>query len=726
MRLAAFALLLSLLACRGKEPAPPPRHLVLVTIDTLRADRLSCYGNRDVATPHLDRIATEGALARDASVHAPLTRPSHVSILTGLYPAEHGIRDNVSPPLSEKIPTLAQVLQSAGYRTAAFVSSIVLSSQSGLSRGFETYADSFEISENDARFLNTIQRRGDGPTQEAIEWITANRGERFFLWLHLYDPHDPYEPPEPYASRYRGREYDGEVAWSDELMGRLDDALSKLGLKETTLLVVTSDHGEGLGEHGETHHGFFLYESTLRVPLLLRGPGVRPGLRLEGTARSVDLLPTALDFLGVVAPAGQAFSGRSLAGALRGEELLPAVPTYAETLVPLLHFGWSDLHAAREREWKFILAPRPELYNVQKDAEELENRIVFDSARAKVLRADLERRLADESEAPADSSPAVPPDLLEKLGALGYVSATAALKTTGPRADPKDKIEDYKEVSRLLREGMTALREKRYGESAARFRTLLARETESLEVHYYLGRALIGLGEDREAAAQFAKTLERDPWFTPAYLELANVRFALKDVKGAVASLRDGQKRAPADPRFFDREGEMWQKIGRPGEAIRAYQAALALAPKDALVRVRLGELYRDQGEIERAKSLLSEAVKLNPNSASYWNSLGMLLGGGGDLKGGEEAFRSAFRLDGTNAQYAYNLGLAVLRQGRPAEAGPYFRKTLELEPRFQAARDRLSEIRTHEERKARERSEESARGPVNTQKVRSGTLPRS
>ncbi|HET6319643.1 MAG TPA: sulfatase-like hydrolase/transferase, partial [Chloroflexota bacterium] len=214
-------LALAAAACSAPPPAPPPaaRHLVLVTIDTLRADRLGCYGSRNVATPHLDRLAAAGAMAVHATVHVPLTRPSHISIFTGLLPAEHGIRDNVSPTLAPEVPTLAPMLKAAGFRTGAFVSSIVLSRQSGLNRGFDEYSDRFEIDGDDARFLNTIQRTGDVTMKEALAWIQSAADSRFFAWIHLYDPHDPYEPPEPYASRYADRPYDGEVAWSDELVG---------------------------------------------------------------------------------------------------------------------------------------------------------------------------------------------------------------------------------------------------------------------------------------------------------------------------------------------------------------------------------------------------------------------------------------------------------------------------------------------------------------------------
>lgn len=679
--------------CRATPPVPTPRHLVLVTIDTLRADRLGCYGSRDVATPNLDRIAGEGALALDASVQAPLTRPSHVSIMTGLYPAEHRIRDNVSPSLADDVPTLAQTLSKAGFRTAGFVSSVVLSAQSGLARGFDTYSDRFEVSEDDARFLNTIQRRGDGPTAEAVAWLEKQPADQpSFLWLHLYDPHDPYEPPEPYASRYAGRPYDGEVAWSDELVGRLDAALQRLGRREQTLLVVTSDHGEGLGEHGETVHGYFVYETTLRVPLLFRGSGIVRSSRVEATVRSVDLLPTILDLLGVGGPPG--LSGRTAAKALRGEEPLGGEPTYAECLVPLLHFGWSDLRALRDGRFKYIQAPRPELYDLKNDPGETTNLASAEPGRASALRTALAQRLAGERAAATDGAAAgVPEEMLEKLGALGYIGSGTATPSAATGADPKDKIEEYKTVNRLMREALVALREKRLKQSAEGFQALLARKIDTFEVHYYLARALLEQGQGAAAAPHFERAIERLPAYGAAYVGLADARLSTGDGKSALAALGKGAKAAPKDASIARAEARILRRLERPSEATAAYERAIALSPKDALLRVQLGEMYRDRRDLDRAIALMREAVSLDAETASYWNSLGMVLGAKGDMPEAEKAFREATKRDEKDAQYAYNLGLALARQNRQAEAAEHFRRALSLQPGFGAARERLREL---------------------------------
>lgn len=693
------ALAVGFAACSSGPAAPAPtptaRHVVVVTIDTLRADRLGAYGNTTVATPHMDRLAQQGAIALHAAAHVPLTRPSHVSLFTGLYPSEHGLRDNVSPPLASDVPLFADLLKQQGFETAAFVSSIVLSKQSGLARGFDHYSDSFEIGEDDARFLNSIQKRGDRTTDAAVAWLRQPSTARRFAWIHLYDPHDPYEPPEPYASRYADRPYDGEVAWSDELVGRLDAALGEAGIRDDTLFIVTSDHGEGLDEHGEAVHGFFVYETTLRVPLLARGPGIAPGTQLNVVARTIDVLPTMLELLGLGSRTPP-MSGRSLVPAMRGAAV-DEEPSFAESLTPLVHYGWSDLRALRLGAWKYILAPRPELYDLERDPGELHNLVEREPARARSLRAGLEQRLKQEQAALRQSNPAtatVPADMLEKLGALGYVSAGAAPGTVASGADPKDKIDEYKTLNSLMRQGLINLREQRFAASLERFNALFARGVDSFETHYYAARALTGLERWREAATHYEGALRLLPSYTAAYIGLAEAHLADGKPALALETVRRGQKALPDDVRLIELEGDIARQMGDAGLAARNWERVASMAPRDALVRVKLGELYRDAGRPGDAARLLREAIALDPSVASYWNSLGMVLGGTGDMAGAEQAFREAATRDGGNAQYAYNLGLALARQNKRALAIAQFSRVLELDPRFAAARQRLAELR--------------------------------
>jgi arylsulfatase A-like enzyme/Tfp pilus assembly protein PilF len=644
-------------ACSQSHRPSTARHLVLVTIDTLRADRVGVYSGVDL-TPRLDRIAREGTYAANAMTHVPLTRPSHATMLSGLLPWELGIRDNLSPAELPTSPLLAEILKRAGFRTGAFVSSIVLAGRLGFGRGFDRYDD--DLTKTASIDLLNTQRAGAETLSAAIAWLENQRdAERICVWIHLYEPHDPYEPPEPYKSRYSDRPYDGEVAYADTLVGQLDDALERLGLKSQTLLIVASDHGEGLGEHEETLHGFFVYQTTLAVPLIVRGPGVVAGGRIDANVGLVDLLPTSLDLLGVAVPTGFQPSGNSLAAALRGRPgPTTDSPQYAESLVPLLHFGWSDLRVLRRGSWKYVLAPRPELYDLASDPTEQHNIVGEQPARAASLRGTLTKLLDAERRAgttpAATTAQALPVDLMQRLGALGYVSGNPTASSTG--ADPKDKIAEFRRANNGMREGILALNRRDYASAARALEAVIDSGIESFEVHLYLARALAAMNRADRAAVHFEQAARRAPMLEEAWIGWA----------------------------------DMCLRLHKPEQAVAALKAALPLLPRDATIRQRLGEVQRDLGHIDAALVSLRDAVTVDPASAPAWNALGMTLGGNGHLVDAEQAFRTAIARDVTNHRYVFNLALALARQGRTAEARPYFEKTLQLAPDFTPAREEL------------------------------------
>ena len=636
-RLAVLVTISAAVGCARPTPAalPVPQNVLIVTIDTLRADRLGVYGAKNVATPVLDRLAREGAWAPQAVVQTPLTRPSHISIFSGRYPAEHGVRDNEAPTLGADVPLLAEVFQRAGFTTAAFVSSAVVERQSGLARGFETYSDRFGP--------NAFRKSGDAVTSEAIAWLKGR--DRFFAWVHLYDLHAPYEPPGRYATQYAGRPYDGCVAWSDELVGRLIDALRDDGVLDRTLVVVTSDHGESLGEHGEDWHGFFVYESTLRVPLIVRGPGVKPGTQIGGVARSIDLFPTMAEMAGLGSTA-PATSGRSFAEALRGGAMTPREPSFAESLTPLVHFGWSDLRAMRDGRWKYIQAPRPELYDLDRDPGELRNLVESEPARARELRAALDARLASERAAArtAPGEAGVPPALLEKLGALGYLSRTRSSEGRQTSADPKDKVQEYRTLTASMAQGLLALNGGRPAEAVKQFQGLIRRGVDTFDLRCYLGRAYTALHRYQEAAAEYEQAVKQLPAYDAAWRGLGESRASL------------GDRRA----------------------ASKAFERLVALAPGDALARMQLGETYGELGRFPDAIRLMREAVAIDPNPA-YWSALGTILGGTGQMPEAERAFAESVARDATNPLSLYNHGLALQHLGRRDEAIAEFRRAAAL-----------------------------------------------
>jgi tetratricopeptide (TPR) repeat protein len=439
-----------------------------------------------------------------------------------------------------------------------------------------------------------------------------------------------------------------------------DTGVRDAGTLDRTLVIVTSDHGESLGDHGEDWHGYFIYESTLRVPLIVRGPGVKPGTQVGVVARSVDLFPTMAEMAGLSAGA-PVTSGRSLAPALRGAAMSDNAPSFAESLVPLVHFGWSDLRSMRDGRWKYIQAPRPELYDLEGDPGELRNLAASDAARAAAMRATLDARLRTEQAASGTATGAgIPPALLEKLGALGYVShgGPPAGKATG--ADPKDKLEEYKTVTRSMAQGLLALNGGRPGEAAELFRGLTQRGVDTFDVHCYLARAYTALNRHRDAAAEYERAVAQLPSYDAAWRGLGESRAAIGDRAGAS----------------------------------KAFEHLVSLVPGDALAKMQLAETYGDLKRIPEALRLMREAVSIDPNPA-YWNALGTLLGGTGQMPDAEHAFKESVARDPNNTLYLYNHGIALQRLGRREEAIGEFRRAAVLGSA--QARTKLAELGVRE-----------------------------
>jgi arylsulfatase A-like enzyme len=408
---------------RGEIP-PNDLNVILITLDTLRSDRLSCYGSAVVDTPNIDGFAAEGVLFSNAASTVPFTLPAHSSILTGLYPPGHGVRENVGYTLDPSIPTLAEVMSEGGWSTAGFVSAFVLDGRWGIDQGFDHYFDDFNLADFETANLSSVQRSGDVTVAEAVRWLDERpQNTPFFLWLHLYDPHDPYDPPEPFKSQFPGRPYDGEVAYTDSLIGEFRRALEERGLLSSSLVILTADHGEGLGDHDEAMHGFFVYDTTIHVSLIVRPPTATDGGRAVDSAVShVDIFPTVLDAVGLSAP--KRVHGQSLLPLIVGDDFIPDRGVYSESLYPLLHYGWAPLRAFRTDSRKLISAPRPEVFDVITDPRE-ERDLSLDQPG---LTEELENRLADlraeiERDAPATgAAPDLDAETLAQLQALGYAA----------------------------------------------------------------------------------------------------------------------------------------------------------------------------------------------------------------------------------------------------------------------------------------------------------------
>ena len=461
--LTALALLILAPTVLAGSHATSPPNIILIAVDTLRPDRLGCYGYSRTKTPNIDGLAEDGVLFRNTIAQVPLTLPSFCSMMTGTYPLFHGVRDFSYGFLPQDRTTLAEVLKSRSYVTGAFIGSFVLDTRFGLDQGFDHYDGKFDLKKYQDIDPGTIQRRGDHVVREANQWIQTNKNKRLFAWIHLYDPHHPYDPPEPYRSQYRTRPYDGEVAYTDFLIGQVLGLLKATGLYDESLIVLTSDHGEGLGEHDEATHGFFVYDSTLKVPLIIKTPQNDPaGKVIEAQVRSVDIMPTILQYASVQTPSQvQGIGLRSLIEGKVGQLGQPYA--YSENFYAHSAFGWSPLRTLRTRRHKFVLAPQPELYDLREDPLETHDIHQANQVLANTFTRDL-MRLEQRYSAGGRAKPKryVDPAVIGRLKALGYVDYTEP--TPAERipdyfdlSDPKDKIglfnaymraQDYSQVGK--------------------------------------------------------------------------------------------------------------------------------------------------------------------------------------------------------------------------------------------------------------------------------------
>jgi arylsulfatase A-like enzyme/Tfp pilus assembly protein PilF len=581
--------------------APSDLNVLFITLDTTRADKLGCYGEKAVATPSLDRLASEGVLFERAIAAVPLTLPAHSTIFTGQPPPAHGVRDNGGYTLDAKHDTLAAVLKRGGWQTGAFVGAFVLDSKWGLDKGFDTYADDFDLSKYRAISLGDVSRPGSQVADRALGWLNEHAGQRFFAWLHFYDPHTPYDAPEPYKSQYANRPYLGEIAYMDAQVGRVLQWLQDRGLADRTIVVAMGDHGEGLGEHREASHGFFIYDSTLRVPLMIRTPydGLK-GRRVTAVVRSEDVMPTLLALVGQQVPSE--VKGTSLLPMMTGASSDLNLDAYSESYYARYHYGWSELRAIRAGRYKLIAAPRPELYDLEQDPGETTNLYEQRRPLADRMAAELDRLGRNGAvEAPAR----VDPDTRERLAALGYIG-TFAEATTRPGqtlADPKDKVELFNEI--------LAAQEGQPGPSPSeRLRKVIAVDPTITDVWLMLGNDEFKHERYAEAIPLYQKALELKPDHDLATINLANA----------------------------------YRQIGNVDASVLGYERYLQLDPKNAYVRYYLGELYTETGQLDRAEASFRKALELDPSMASAQNAVGVVALKRGDVDRAMQEIDAALR----------------------------------------------------------------------------------
>lgn len=629
-RSAAIAFILLLSAC-STPPPPPKPNVLLITIDTLRADRVG----RGL-TPAIDGLAARGVRFTNARATAPLTLPSHTSILTGALPPDNGVRVNgVALPVR---PTLARTFHDAGYRTGAFVGAYVLDRRFGLSGGFDIYDDRIPRGSSGAMVLEA-ERRGNVVMDAALAWLGRPGTQPFFAWIHLYDPHAPYDPPQEFLQKAGGKAYDGEVAFADAQVARALDWLDRSGQRGRTIIVVTGDHGEGLGDHGEMTHGMLAYDSTLKVPLVIQMPEALTMANLPPTGAShehpaslADLAGTLLQAAAVAVPEG-----------MRPGPLGKSGEAYAETKYPETA-GWHDLATIAFDQWKAIVSSERELYDITVDPGETRNLAgeklaVIDGAR---------KRLAELRAPKAPDAAAVPADAADRLRALGYVSGSAGTPSDDA-PNPAKQIAAWNTFEREL--------------------TRLAQDDAR--------EALPGL-------ARLARAYPDSPVFQATYAR------ALKDTGSAAKAVEIYQRlvaRWPKDAGLYHDLAVAAVAAALPAEAARAEQASLALQPSNAAASNGLGLLLIESGKAAEAISAFERAVQDDPSNASYWTNLGNARRDTGDAARAEQAYRTALDREPRSPDAANGIGVLLVQQHRAADAIRWFDQALAGSPRFIEAR---------------------------------------
>jgi arylsulfatase A-like enzyme/Flp pilus assembly protein TadD len=667
---------------RGRETGGVRREaglsVLLISIDTLRADALGAYGNAAAETPWMDRLASRGVRFARARAHNVVTLPSHANLLSGQYPLAHGVRDNSGFRFPPATSTLATVLKARGYRTSAFVSAFPLDSRFGLDAGFDVYDDHVGASEASGAFVMP-ERRGRDTVALARKWLDEDPARPSFAFVHLYEPHLPYEPPDPWAGRFRGNPYLGEVAAADAALEPLLRPLIEED-RPPTLVVLTSDHGEGLGEHGEMTHGVFAYESTLHVPLVLFAPRLLEPAVVPEPVRHVDVLPTVLDALGLEVP--PELPGHSLLPHAAGRPS-PAPDTYFEALSASLDRGWAPLRGVVSGSLKYIDLPVPEVYDLERDAGERANLASQRPDLVERLRgrlAGLRRSERTVSRVEEDAA------TRERLRALGYAAggASPARESHGPEDDPKALIAFERremEVLRLFRAGDYERARALCLETLAQRPGMSLTWTQLVSIE----RARGDLAAALEAARRAVALRPLDP---ATVVLLAGTLVEAGRPEEARQVVAPFLRSAEPDADLIVADGMALARLGRAREALASFERARTLDPGNAGLLVNIGTVHLMAGNVAEARAAFTSALRADPSQARAHNGVAMIAAREGRTEEAIEHWRRAVALEPRDYQSLFNLGLTLRRAGRTQEARPYLEAYLRTAPASIEQRD--------------------------------------
>ena len=634
-----------LFVCLGRllpvaaAPSAAP-NVVVITVDTLRADHVGCYGDRQIRTPNIDALAQEGIRFERAYTPVPVTLPAHTALFTGTYPLRSGMHDFADNKLNPAQPTLASVLKENGYVTGAVIGSAVLDSRFGLNHGFDFYYDHFDFSRLQESNLDEMERSGDLVADQALDWLDKNYQKKFFLWMHLYDPHYPYRPPSPYSEEYQDRPYDGEIAFADSQVGRLIRELKEKGVYQNTVIVFTGDHGESLGEHGEKTHGFFIYNATLHIPTIIRLPGGPAATAVPALVSLPDLMPTVLAYLKIDVPSE--VQGRNLLPLLKADSKEGPRSLYAETFLPRLHFNWSELRGAETENYHFIDAPKPELYDLTRDPGENNNLYAQKKAVADEMRAKLTTLIQQYSNGQElAQKTGLDPALMERLKSLGYAGFSGGgtpTITDRNLPDPKDRVQVYELISDAIADSQHG----DYRASTDKLNRALKTEPDSVPVHYLLGLNHYRTREFSKAVEQLQRVLELSPDYSLAVFQLGLAYARLGDLDHAIVTLKHAFELDSTNFSAAYNLGAAYLQKKMIPEATSAFRQSVTAYPDYAPGHRALGEVLLYQGQLDDAITELRRASELAPQDAGTHTVLAKALAAKGLNQQAEEEMRKA------------------------------------------------------------------------------------
>jgi len=628
----------------------PPSNVILITVDTLRADRLGCYGYKLIETPNMDRLAAEGARFSTAVAQVPMTLPSHCTILTGTYPTFHKVRDNVGYRLDDSMTTIAELLKPIGFQTGAFVGSYVLDSRFGLNQGFDFYYDHFNPEKNPDGFLklDQLERRSEEVVRHTLQWMekAATKGP-FFAWVHLFDPHDPYDPPEPFKTKYKSRLYDGEIAYVDRQIGKLITFLDNNKLYDKTTIVLVGDHGESFGEHNEVKHGYFIYDTTLLVPFVVKPSSLHSfrGVTVQAQVRLTDVVPTILQMLDL--PKGQNVQGTGLLGLMLGKQSDLRLEAYSETYYPA-QFGGSSLRSLRLPNTKFIDAPRPELYDLIRDPQENTNI----QGKNQALAGELKRRLNEVASMYAGkisdegAQLKVDAEQVERLAALGYVGGVVRSGTAAGPAnampDPKDRVELFRLLNDAGRDAATG----HCPEAELQLQKAIDQAPGIPTAHFLLGRCYFNEQKFDQAYSAFRQLLNLNPESAEAQFYVSACEFYLNRLDSAEVGLRRVLSFNPGYSYAYKYLALIYTARNQPQQAMQAFQQVIGILPDDEESHFRLGFLLARQSRFVEAIVHFKKATEINPSNPVTHKNLGLAYIKTNQKELGEKELAEACRLN--------------------------------------------------------------------------------